>query len=63
MTDREREDLRQAIEILKTSLARTERELILYSHKASDEGFRFLINKATRLKEAMEGFQKQLDES
>ncbi len=62
MTEREREDLRQAIAILKRSLITTQEDIIGYPPKGDEKGFQFLIEKAKRLQKAMDGFQKQLDD-
>lgn len=62
MTEREREDLRQAIVILERALVKTQQDIIGYPPKDEDKGFRFLIEKAKRLQKAIEGFQQQLDD-
>lgn len=62
MTEPERSDLRRAIDLAKTELRKTEKELTSYPHYGSDADFNFLIQKARKLKEAIDGFQKQLDE-
>ncbi len=62
MTEREREDLRQALVILKRALAKTHEDIIYYPVKGDEKGFRFLIEKAKRLQKAIDGFRQQLDD-
>lgn len=62
MSEREREDLRQAIVILKRALSKTHEDIIYYPPNGEEKGFQFLIEKAKRLQKAIDGFQKQLDD-
>jgi hypothetical protein len=60
MTDHERDDLEQALVILKRELARTEKRLEFYPLNAPDRDHQFLISKARRLLEAIQGIENLL---
>lgn len=60
MTDRERNDLEQALVILRRELARTEKRLEFYPIDAPDRDHKFLISKARRLLEAIQGIETLL---